>query len=221
MDVVPSTFDQVRAADARRRLAASSETEAAIFEATERLLEGMQLHDVSVARITDAASISRATFYRYFTSKDAVISGLLARVMDQVFEAIADFVQAEDVEQPADVLSGALRSGWLVWQTHQPVMRAVSENWHRVPELETLWLSIIDRFTGAIAMQIDRERAAGVAPQGTDSRQLAAMLLWTTERLMYVAGSRDPGALNGVEATLKPVTDLWLKALYGSTAPAG
>jgi AcrR family transcriptional regulator len=175
----------------------------------------MQLHEVSVAKITDEAAISRATFYRYFTSKDAVISGLLAKVMDDVFIAIADFVEADEVTDPGIILRGALSSGWQVWSEHQPVMRAVSENWHRVPELEELWLSIIDRFTVAIASQIDKERVAGVAPEGTDSHQLAAMLLWSTERLMYVAGSRDPRALKSVEATLGPVTDLWVQSVYG------
>lgn len=213
-----STFDQVREADVRRRRAASSDAEQAVFDATERLLERLQLHEVSVSKITTEAGISRATFYRHFTSKDAVMAGLLARVMDQVYDAIAGFVEADDVADPASVLRGALANGWEVWSTHQPVMRAVSENWHRVPELETLWLSIIDRFTDAFAAQIDKERAAGLAPQGIDSRELAAMLLWSTERLMYVAGTADTKALASVEAALAPVTALWLRAVYGTSS---
>jgi AcrR family transcriptional regulator len=212
MIAMPSTFDRVRAADARRRVSASSETEHAIFDATERLLGRMQLHDVSVAKITAEAEISRATFYRYFTSKDAVIAGLLAKVMDEIFDAIAQFVGASEDDRPGPILRDALAGGWQVWNAHQPVMRAVSENWHRVPELEQLWLSIIDRFSGAIAAQIDRERAAGLAPPGIDSRRLAAMLLWSTERLMYVAAREDD-----VAGTLGPVTDLWLQAIYGVT----
>ncbi|HEY1974844.1 MAG TPA: TetR/AcrR family transcriptional regulator [Pseudonocardia sp.] len=214
-----STFDQVRAADVRRRLAAASETESAIFDATERLLATVALHDLNVAQVIEAAGISRATFYRYFTSKDAVVSGLLARAMDEVFVAIANFFSTEEPQRAAapTALEAALSDAWNVFARHIPVMRAVSENWHRVPELKALWLSIVDRFVAAIAGQIDRERDAGLAPAGINSAQLAAMLVWSTERFMYIASGPEPGPLHSVEGTLPAVIVLWRQAIYGGT----
>ena len=212
-----NVFEHVRAADARRRSAAAGATETAIFEATERLLEAMPLHDLSVAHIVTAADTSRATFYRYFTSKDAVVAGLLAKVMDEVFEPVSVLLEG-DASARAMPIDAALRDAWAVLAGHVPVLRAVSENWHRIPELQSLWLSIVDRFVDAIAGQIDRERAAGLAPAGTDSTALATMLVWSAERMMYIASGPVPGALHGVERAVGPVGELWRSAVYGDIA---
>src|SRR5438067_539922 len=65
---------------------------------------------------------------------------------------------------------------------------ATVEHWHEVPELRTLWLGVIDRFTAAFASEFDRDRAAGHAPPGLPSRELAAALIWGSERTLYIAG---------------------------------
>ena len=57
----------------------NSDTEQAIFAATEELLEQVPLQDLSVAQIIERAGVSRATFYFYFSSKYAVVTGLLAQ----------------------------------------------------------------------------------------------------------------------------------------------
>ncbi len=70
-------------------------------------------------------------------------------------------------------------------------MRAIHEHWNITSELRTLWISVVERFTDAVSAELDRERAAGIAPPGAGSRQIAAALLWGTERCLYVAG-RQP-----------------------------
>src|SRR6202022_2897332 len=82
-----------RGADRPRAHAGGSETELAIFAATERLLAEIPLQGLSVAQIIEGASVSRATFYFYFSSKYAVVTGLLARVMDEIYEVMQPFVR--------------------------------------------------------------------------------------------------------------------------------
>src|SRR5215210_7350847 len=80
----------------------SSEPEAAIFAATERLLADVPLHELSVMQIIGEAGISRATFYFYFSSKFAVLGGLLAIVMDEIFASARPFVDRETDDDPEE-----------------------------------------------------------------------------------------------------------------------
>ena len=193
----------------------TSEAEITIFAATERLLEKVPLHEISVAQIIAEAGISRATFYFYFSSKFSVVSRLLARVMDEVYEAVRPFRDRTPDEPRDRVLRRSLEASASVWSSHRAVLRAAAEHWHAIPELRDIWLGLVDRFTQALANDINHERAEGFAPAGPDSRRLAATLIWTTERCLYVAGLGDDGQLADERATVDTITALWVGAVYG------
>ena len=209
-----------RSGDRPRSHAGTSDTELAIFTATERLLADIPLHELSVAQIIAAAEISRATFYFYFSSKFAVLSGLLARVMDEIFEVVQPFVRRPDGMSPEEALRESLEGATVLWQRHRPALRAIHEHWNTTPELRTLWISVVQRFTDAVAAELDREREAGIAPTGASSRQIAAALLWGTERCLYVAGLGVDPDLADERATLEPLVALWVGSMYSGATPA-
>jgi len=203
-----------RGTDRPRTHAGTSDTELAIFAATERLLSEVPLHELSVAQIISAAEISRATFYFYFSSKFAVVSGLLAQVMDEIFEVVQPFVRRTGDISPEEALRQSLAGATQLWKSHRPAMRAIHEHWNSTPELRALWLRVVERFTDAIAAEIDRERASGLAPNGAGSRQVAAALLWGTERCLYVAGLGVDPDLPDEPMALEPLLALWVGSLY-------
>ena len=207
-----------RSNDRPRSHGGTSDTELAIFAATEKLLAEVPLHELSVAQIIGAAEISRATFYFYFSSKYAVVSGLLARVMDEIFVVVQPFVDRRDDVAPENALRKSLEESIALWQSHRPALRAVHEHWNTTPELRALWIDVVERFKDAVAAEIDRERKAGLAPSGADSRQVAAALLWGTERCLYVAGLGVDRDLPDEKHTLAPLLALWTGALYGASA---
>jgi AcrR family transcriptional regulator len=204
-----------RSTDRPRPHAGTSETETAIFEATERLLEEVPLHDLSVAQIIAAAGISRATFYFYFSSKFAVVSGLLARVTDELFDVIRPFTERREDVPPRQALAESLSASVKLWGVHRAPLRAVHEHWNTTDELRELWLGVVTRFTEAIAEEIDRQRAAGLARPGVDSRRLAASMLWATQSCLYVAALGVDRHLPDEDAALAPLMALWSGALYG------
>ena len=210
-----------RGNDRPRTHAGTSDTELAIFDATERLLSQIPLHELSVAQIISAAEISRATFYFYFSSKFAVVSGLLARVMDEIFEVVQPFVRRTDDVSPEEALRRSLAGATELWKSHRPAMRAIHEHWNTTPELRALWLGVVERFTDAIAAEIDRERERGLAPNGAASRQIAAALLWGTERCLYVAGLGVDQDLSDEPTALEPLLALWVGGLYAGARGAG
>jgi TetR/AcrR family transcriptional regulator, ethionamide resistance regulator len=209
-----------RATDRPRSHAGTSDTELAIFAATERLLAKVPLHDISVAQIIEEAGVARATFYFYFSSKYAVVAGLLAQVMDEIYEVVEPFRARTADEAPDAALRRSLEAATVVWGSHRAAVRATVEHWHAIPELHALWLGVVQRFTEAVATEIDRQRREGLAPPGVDSRQLAAGLIWSTERILYIGGLGVDDNLPTEKDTVDLLMALWLGVLYGAQAPA-
>jgi AcrR family transcriptional regulator len=214
----PDRLAIVRGPDRPRGHSGSSDTEIAIFEATERLLADTALSDLSVAQIIGAAGVSRATFYFYFSSKYAVISGLLARVMDEIFDVTRPFTERPDDVSPQEALRRSLGSGVELWARHRPALRAIHEHWNSTDELRQMWVGAVARFAEAVAAEIERERKQGLARPTTSSRQLAAALLWGTERCLYVAGLGVDPNLPDERTAFKPCLDMWMGAIYGTAA---
>lgn len=207
---------RTRAADRPRAHGGTSEAEGSIFEATERLLDDVPLHGLSVAQIIAAAGISRATFYFYFSSKFAVVSGLLARVTDELFEVIRPFTHRGDSVPPLEAMQQSLAAAVSLWGAHRSLLRAVHEHWNTTDELRSLWIGIVGRFTEAVGAEIDRQREAGLARPGADSRQVAAALLWATQCCLYVAGVGVDRNLPDEQAVLAPLAAIWSGTLYAA-----
>lgn len=205
-----------RSVDRPRAHGGTSETEVAIFDATERLLREVPLRDLSVAQIIAAAGISRATFYFYFSSKFAVVSGLVARVSEEIFEVIRPFTERADTIAPDHALHQSLSAAVALWGSRRPALRAVHEHWNTTDELRTLWIGVVRRFTEAVAGEIDRQRAAGLARDGAPSHQVAATLLWCTQACLYVAGTGADPNLPDEQSLLPPLMTVWSGTLYGS-----
>jgi hypothetical protein len=82
----------------------------------------------------------------------------------------------------------------------------------------------MERFTTGVAAGLDRERAAGRAPQGADSRELAATALWATEHLLFVSGTGQSKDLPDEDGMLDTLLTLWAGLLYGGAvtgSPSG
>jgi hypothetical protein len=91
--------------------------------------------------------------------------------------------------------------------------------WNSVPEIGNQWLAAMERFTVGVAAELDRDRAAGLAPPGRDSRELAASALWATEQLLFVAGTGASRDLPDEDAIFETLITLWSGLLYGAGGP--
>ena len=180
------------------------DTRTSIIEATERVLERVPLHDLTVAQVIDEAGVSRGTFYSYFASKFEVVAALLERTMEEMYGLLGPFVEREGPREQA--IREVLETSTELWQRHRVVFRATHQHWHAVPELREQWLEMVERFTDAIAGELDREIAAGTAPSGIDTRQRAAAVLWATEHLLHIAGAGVDRNLPGEESIVDTLT---------------
>ncbi|HWF56223.1 MAG TPA: TetR/AcrR family transcriptional regulator [Solirubrobacteraceae bacterium] len=204
------------ATDRPRRHSRSTDAEQAILDATERLLADTSLHELSVAQIIASAGISRATFYFYFGSKFAVLTALVDRAIGEILQVSQQSLERARGLPTELALRQRIQASARIWEANRPVLQATVENWNAIAELRSVWLRALGRLTDGLASEIDRERATGRAPGGPDSRSLAATLVWTTERCLYVSGLGLGDALDGEANVVDALTRIWLGAMYGA-----
>lgn len=63
---------------------------AGILDTAAAVLADRQGETVSMAEIAEAAGVGRATLYRYFPNRDALITGLTRAAIDELSERVAD-----------------------------------------------------------------------------------------------------------------------------------
>jgi AcrR family transcriptional regulator len=198
-----------------RRRDGRSVAEAAIFDATEKLLAQHSLRDLSVAQIIAEAGLSRATFYFYFGSKFSVAASLLGRITDETFELVQPYVSGDRTAPPDELLARSLQAAVDIWERHRPTLRATMEHWSTNEEIGRQWIAGVELFTTAAAEQIERHRKAGLAPDGPDARRLAAALVWGTQHCLYAAGLGVDGDLPDEQDAFEPLVTMWTRAIYG------
>jgi AcrR family transcriptional regulator len=199
----------VRARDHPRAGAATSEAEIAVLDAARRMLATVPLSELSVSRIIREAGVSRATFYFYFSSKFGVLAALVARLADELKAAFDGGVSGTDLERSVE---DRMRAATELWGQNRSLLHAVAENWHSEPELRALWLSVIDRLTELVTLEIcDVRQAADPAV----IRPQAAALAWAIERFLYVAGLQLYPDLCDESAALPAIKRMWLGVVLG------
>ena len=102
------------------------------------------------------------------------------------------------------------------WHRHRAVLQAANQHWHSEPALKALWLTVVERFVTAGAVEIDRERDSGLIVSDVPSRTLAATLFWSTERVLHIAGMGVDPDLTDEEAMIGPLVAMWNGTLYGN-----
>jgi len=186
----------------------------AVLTATAQLLETTPLSELSVAQILAAAGVGRTSFYEHFSSKDDVVVKLMRRISAEVGEELEPLF-AGGRGSPDAAVRHALGNVLATATRHARLLVTVAEEWPVVPELRAIWFSMLGEATARLAETIDRERAAGAAPPGADSRALAASLIWTAERAFHVAMTSADRTLAGPDSLIEPLVQLFVGTIYG------
>jgi len=217
---VPVAHDQahVLATGRRRRARRGDLKEHAILATAERLLGERPLAAISVDELARAAGITRPTFYFYFDSRESVLRTLAAGVAQRMYEATSSWLRRTD-EPPLAAIRRCVAANLTVWRECGPVLRATVRARESDPAMAAFWDDLAGRFAGAVAAQIERERAAGVAPPGPPgATDLARLLVAMTERVNYDASLAEP-SVRADRAFVDALSTIWLRSIY-APAPA-
>lgn len=177
--------------------------ERAILDTCEALLADKGYEAMTVGDIAQGAGITRGALYFYFGSKQEVVTALVARTVQHLWERSRATAASDD---PRQAITAAMRRTVELWNEHGLVMRTAIDLSLTVPEIGDLWRHTADLFITAITAVLEK---AGVPP-GTGPDQAAAMaraLCWMIERSFYHASQAPGDNLQRASATCEHI---WL-----------
>lgn len=162
--------------------------ERAILDTCEALLAQKGYDAMTVGDIAQGAGLTRGALYFYFGSKQEVVTALVARTVEHLWERSRATAQTDE---PRQAIAAAMKRTVELWSEHGLVMRTAIDLSLTVPEIGELWSRTADLFITAITAVLER---AGIQA-GTEPEQASAMaraLCWMIERTFYHA-SQEPG----------------------------
>lgn len=153
-----------------------------LLAALERLLETEPLADISVARITEAAGVSRPAFYFYFPTKAAAVSALLTDMYEGILETATWF--DDHGGDPLEQLHDGIQRTAAIWRQRPGLMVAMLDAVGSDPEVRAIWEGWITEFEHRAATRLDADRARGIARTDIEPATLARVLVGTIFRAM-------------------------------------
>ncbi len=182
-DVLSSTTSP-----AERRRAATRQRIAAVAA---QLVASHGLAGATVDRVADAADISRATFFRYFNSKeDAVAEGVNVHWLTRITDALA--IQPPELSATEAVV-GAFRHLALGFAEIEDQVRELATLTISSETLDAWTLHIYVRYEAAIA-ELVAPRLGELAPEDPRPRLIGALAM-ATVRIALDDWLRDGGSL--------------------------
>jgi AcrR family transcriptional regulator len=173
---------------AERRRAATRQRIAAVAA---QLVASHGLAGATVDRIADAADISRATFFRYFNSKeDAVAEGMNVHWLNRITNALA--IQPPQLSATEAVI-GAFHHLALGFAEIEDQVRELASLTRSSETLDAWTLHIYVRYEAAIA-ELVAPRLGELAPEDPRPRLIGALAM-ATVRIALDDWLRDGGSL--------------------------
>jgi TetR/AcrR family transcriptional regulator, ethionamide resistance regulator len=206
---------ELQPAPRRRRRREDSEQE--ILEAAERLLRERPFRELTVDDLMAATTQSRTAFYRHFTGRQDLLIRLLSDLNQELWEVSEGWFQGggdalAEAREALERLAG-------VYQAHGPVLLAMAEAAHHDDEVERVYGALVQGFADGVVARLERDAAAGRASLPHPG-EVAAALVWMTERQLAVTFGRQETSAAERTAAAEALYTIWTRTLYG-TDPEG
>jgi AcrR family transcriptional regulator len=197
----------------RRRPARGDQRRSALLAALDELLKEKKLEAISVSDITGLAGVTRPAFYFYFENKPMAVAALMSAMYDDAFTATDVLVNAD--ADPRQRIAATIQTLIDSMLRHESLFVAMLDARHTSTAVREMWETDRASFVAPVAALIDTERAAGVAPGGTDSTALATVLLELNDRALERIALGSP---LDVPTFVEALTTIWFNTIYGSTS---
>jgi TetR/AcrR family transcriptional regulator, ethionamide resistance regulator len=206
---------ELQPAPRRRRRREDSEQE--ILEAAERLLRERPFRELTVDDLMAATTQSRTAFYRHFTGRQDLLIRLLSDLNQELWEVSEGWFQGggdalAEAREALERLAG-------VYQAHGPVLLAMAEAAHHDDEVERVYGALVQGFADGVVARLERDATAGRASVPHPG-EVAAALVWMTERQLAVTFGRQETSAAERTAAVEALYTIWTRTLYG-TDPEG
>jgi AcrR family transcriptional regulator len=210
---VPESLSTPRRAQkaARERPSKGDQREQALLTVAERLLDEGRFGEAPVGELAAESGISRAGFYFYFASKDALLASVIDRALDQFHERIIALMAPDDERAPAEALLAATRDAADLWWEHGTVLMAATNLGATLPEV---YERTVENFAVVREPTLALLLRHGTVPEAQDPEQgraLVGALLWMMERNFYDCMRSNPTRAE-LDALAERLGRVWVRA---------
>lgn len=147
-----------------------------LLDAAARVFAERGYDNTTVAAITAAAGVSRATMYVYFASKEEIFLALAERVRDDFLAAQEPGIEDDD---PRTMLRATIDSFATAVATAGPLLRLIHERGAVDPKVATLAEEITERPIRRFTRYLQRQLDAGRVTPVTTPRVIAETIGYT------------------------------------------
>lgn len=192
------------------------EVRARLLTAVEALFDqGETFAALTVERLISEAGLSRSTFYTYFADKSELLKELAADVLEELFDAAAQWWERDRIASKAELHEG-IRGVVNGFVDHRVIMRAISDAAATDADIGEQWVTLMKQSAGLVARHIRMGQEAGFIDPALDPESTGTWLNWAAERSLTRLIAPSDAA--GVEAWHQVMTDLYWNLLYDRVA---
>ncbi len=185
--------------------------ERALLDAASRLLATGRFSDASVGDLAEEAEISRASFYFYFASKQALLASLIDEAVSDFNARIAGVLDTDVSSVPADAVRATVEAAAELWWEHRAILLASVELGTSIPEV---YERTMDNFAIVVAPTVELLQRHGRVPEAEsleDATRLVMILILMTERNFFDLVRGTPTEAER-DALTERLATVWLRA---------
>ena len=203
----------------RRRRRRRQDSEQEILEAAGRLLRERPFRELTVDDLMAATSQSRTAFYRHFTDRHDLLVHLVGDLNEELWDMSAGWLRGSG--DPLVEGRRSLERLANLYAVHGPLLRAIAEAASHDADVESVYRGLVQGFVDATAARIRRDVATGRTSLAHPD-QVAAALVWMTERHLAATFGRVGATDDNRAAALETLFTIWMRTLYAADpAPQG
>ena len=183
---------------------------AEIQNAAVRFLWSRPFRDMTVNKLMEQASISRAAFYYHFSDVHELMETLLNKLESEILEGASPWLTENG--DPVALLHQSLAAEVQICYKLGPMLKAVSDAAGADARLEAAWHGLLDRLDTVVRERIAADQALGLI-DAFDPGLVATMLNHADAALYIRSFGQRPRRRPG--PVLDAIARLWISSLYG------
>ena len=189
----------------------SDRTRAAILNAALDFIWSHQFRDMTVAKIMDAAGLSRSAFYPHFSDLHAVMLVLLEIIGKEILTACEPWLVGTG--DPSELVQEALNGMVGVCYQRGPFLRAITDAASMDKRFEEDWNGFLKQFDDVACARIEADQSQGLI-LNFDARPVATALNRLDAYTVIQAFGQHPRSQP--EPVQEALARVWISTLYGS-----
>lgn len=191
-----------RVARARRAEQPKVSIEDRLLTAMETLLaRGQRFGTLSVEQLSEAAGISRGTFYLHFQDKGELVARLMSHIAQEIIDSGGTWFGDAAAARPED-LREALIGMVHTFKKHQAILSAVADLATSDEKVGAIYRDLIERLCAQSRRSLAAVRKKGLSRTDATDHMADTLCTMIVDHCIRAVGGLDPAGLDSLARSL-------------------